>query len=53
LGDFSGRPDNGRCGEHRPRGFAALTGKRRDEALPSLAHGRDFPAFVRALLDTR
>jgi predicted AlkP superfamily phosphohydrolase/phosphomutase len=50
LGAFSGEPDNGRCGEHRSRGFAALSGPRRSESLPPLTHGRDFPAFVRALL---
>jgi predicted AlkP superfamily phosphohydrolase/phosphomutase len=50
FGAFSGAPDNGRCGEHRARGFAALAGPRANDALPPLAHGRDFPAFVRALL---
>ena len=50
YGAFSAEPDTGRCGEHRSRGFAALSGPRRNESLPTLAHGRDFPAFVRALL---
>lgn len=50
YGAFSARPDTGRCGEHRPRGFAVLLGPRRHGALPPLAHGKDFPAFVRALL---
>ena len=50
YGAFSAEPDTGRCGEHRSRGFAALSGPRRIESLPTLAHGRDFPAFVRALL---
>jgi predicted AlkP superfamily phosphohydrolase/phosphomutase len=50
YGAFSAEPDNGRCGEHRSRGFAALTGPRRSEPLPPLTHGKDFPAFVRALL---
>jgi predicted AlkP superfamily phosphohydrolase/phosphomutase len=50
YGAFSAEPDTGRCGEHRARGFAALSGPRRRESLPPLAHGRDFPAFVRALL---
>jgi len=49
YGNFSAEPDTGRCGEHRSRGFAALLGPRRHEALPPLAHGKDFPAFVRAL----
>jgi predicted AlkP superfamily phosphohydrolase/phosphomutase len=49
-GAFSAEPDTGRCGEHRSRGWAALSGGRQREALPPLAHGRDFPAFVRALL---
>jgi predicted AlkP superfamily phosphohydrolase/phosphomutase len=50
YGAFSAVPDNGRCGEHRPRGFAVLLGPQRDEALPPLTHGKDFPVFVRALL---
>ena len=53
YGAFSAEPDTGRCGEHRARGFASLTGPRHGESgesLPPLAHGRDFPAFVRALL---
>ena len=50
YGAFSAEPDTGRCGEHRSRGFAALSGPRRNESLPPLAHGKDFPAFVRALL---
>jgi predicted AlkP superfamily phosphohydrolase/phosphomutase len=50
YGAFSAEPDTGRCGEHRPPGFAVLLGPRRHEALPALAHGRDFPVFVRALL---
>jgi hypothetical protein len=50
YGAFSAEPDTGRCGEHRPRGFAVLLGPRRDESLPPLTHGKDFPAFVRALL---
>ena len=50
FGSFSGVPDNGRCGEHRARGFAALLGPRRDDALPPLTHGKDLPNFVRALL---
>ncbi len=49
YGAFSAEPDTGRCGEHRARGFASLTGPRGSDALPPLAHGRDFPAFVRAL----
>ena len=35
------------------RGFAVLLGPRQHpspESLPPLAHGKDFPAFVRALL---
>jgi len=53
YGAFSAPPDTGRCGEHRARGFAALLRPRQGqlpESLPPLAHGRDFPAFVRALL---
>ena len=50
FGSFSGAPDNGRCGEHRARGFAALLGPRRDDVLPPLTHGKDFPDFVRTLL---
>ena len=53
YGAFSAEPDTGRCGEHRARGFASLIGPRHGESgesLPPLAHGRDFPAFVRALL---
>lgn len=50
LGVFSARPDNGRCGEHRSRGWAVLLGPQRDAVLPPLAHSRDFPAFVRGLL---
>jgi predicted AlkP superfamily phosphohydrolase/phosphomutase len=49
-GSFSAPPDTGRCGEHRARGFATLLGPRPGEALPPLAHGKDFPAFVSALL---
>ena len=49
YGAFSAEPDTGRCGEHPARGFASLTGPRGSDALPPLAHGRDFPAFVRAL----
>jgi predicted AlkP superfamily phosphohydrolase/phosphomutase len=50
YGAFSAEPDTGRCGEHRSRGFAALSGPRRHDTLPPLAHGKDFPRFVRALL---
>lgn len=50
FGRFSGAPDNGRCGEHRARGFAALLGPRRNDPLPTLTHGKDFPAFIRALM---
>ena len=50
YGTFSAEPDTGRCGEHRSRGFATLLGPRKDAALPPLAHGTDFPRFVRALL---
>jgi hypothetical protein len=50
YGAFSAPPDTGRCGEHRARGFAAVSGPLRSESLPPLAHGKDFPAFVRALL---
>ena len=50
LGAFSARPDNGRCGEHRSRGWATLLGPQRGAGLPPLAHSRDFPAFVRALV---
>jgi hypothetical protein len=49
YGAFSAMPDNGRCGEHRPRGFAVLLGPQRHEALPPLIHGKDFPLFIRAL----
>lgn len=49
-GTFSARPDTGRCGEHRARGFATLLGPRRGEGLPPLSHGKDFPRFIRALL---
>lgn len=51
FGDFAAEPDTGRCGEHRSRGFAVLLGPRKNDDLPPLAHGRDFPRFVRALLD--
>jgi predicted AlkP superfamily phosphohydrolase/phosphomutase len=50
FGSFLGAPDNGRCGEHRARGFATLLGPRRNDVLPPLTHGKDFPNFVRALL---
>ena len=50
YGSFSAPPDTGRCGEHRARGFAALSGPGESQPLPPLAHGKDFPAFVRALL---
>ena len=50
YGTFSAEPDTGRCGEHRSRGFATLLGPRKDDGLPPLSHGRDFPRFVRALL---
>jgi hypothetical protein len=50
YGEFSAEPDTGRCGEHRSRGFAVLLGPRKDDNLPPLAHGKDFPRFVRALL---
>jgi len=50
FGSFSGAPDNGRCGEHRALGFAALLGPRRNDLLPPLTHGKEFPAFVSALL---
>jgi hypothetical protein len=51
YGAFSAEPDTGRCGEHRSRGWAALSGPGRDATLPPLAHAKDFPTFVRALLD--
>ncbi len=50
YGAFSAQPDTGRCGEHRASGFSVLLGPGRNVALPPLAHGKDFPAFVRALL---
>ncbi|HZI64996.1 MAG TPA: alkaline phosphatase family protein [Thermoanaerobaculia bacterium] len=50
YGTISAEPDTGRCGEHRSRGFATLLGPWKDAALPPLAHGTDFPRFVRALL---
>jgi hypothetical protein len=46
---FSAVPDDGRCGEPRPRGFAVLLGPQRDEALPAPTYGKDYPVFVRAL----
>ena len=51
-GAISAVPDNGRCGEHRARGFAVLLGPQRHAALPPLTHGKDFPPFVRALRRT-
>jgi predicted AlkP superfamily phosphohydrolase/phosphomutase len=54
LGLIRAAPDSGRTGEHRPEGFALLSGRGLKEGrLPPLAQNGDFPNFVSQLLGVR